>query len=323
MPDIFYPLQLLADWITYGLLGLEKGSQFASALDFFLYDVPKVLILLAVVIFAVSIIRSFFPPERTRKMLSHTNLFGGNVAAALLGIVTPFCSCSAVPLFIGFVESGVPLGVTFSFLVASPMINEVAIILLGGLFGWQIAGIYIVSGLFIAITSGIIIGKLGLESWVEPYVYEIRVGDAGEQEKPTWPERLTYARDYVVEIVGKVWPYVVVGIAIGAVMHGYVPDDFLAKYANAGNPLAVPLAVLIGVPLYGNAAGIVPLVGVLTQKGVSMGTSLAFLMAVVGLSLPEAIILKKVLKPKLIAVYFGVNAVGIVSIGYLFNFILR
>ena len=323
MPDIFYPLQLLADWITYGLLGLEQGSKFASSLDFFLYDVPKVLILLAVVIFAVSLVRSFFPPEKTRKMLSHTHLFGGNVAAALLGIVTPFCSCSAVPLFIGFVESGVPLGVTFSFLVASPMINEVAIILLGGLFGWQVAGIYIVSGLFIAITSGIIIGKLGLESWVEPYVYEIRVGDAGEQEKPTWPERLTYARDYVAEIVGKVWPYVVVGIAIGAVMHGYVPDDFLAKYANAGNPLAVPLAVLIGVPLYGNAAGIVPLVGVLTQKGVSMGTSLAFLMAVVGLSLPEAIILKKVLKPKLIAVYFGVNAVGIMAIGYLFNFILK
>ena len=323
MPDVFYPLQLLADWITYTLLALPAGGKFASSLDFFLYDVPKVLLLLATVIFAVSLVRSFFPPEKTRKLLSHTRLFGSNIAAALLGIVTPFCSCSAVPLFIGFVESGVPLGVTFSFLVASPMINEVAIILLGGLFGWQIAAMYIASGLFIAITSGIIIGKLGLESWVEPYVYEIRVGDAGEQEKPTWPERLAYARDYVAEIVGKVWPYVVVGIAIGAVMHGYVPDDFLARYANAGNPLAVPLAVLIGVPLYGNAAGIVPLVGVLTQKGVSMGTSLAFLMAVVGLSLPEAIILKKVLKPKLIAVYFGVNAVGIMAIGYLFNFVLR
>jgi uncharacterized protein len=323
MPDVFYPLQLLADWITYGLLGLPAGSKFASALDFFLYDVPKVLILLAVVIFAVAIVRSFFPPEKTRKMLSHTKLFGGNIAAALLGIVTPFCSCSAVPLFIGFVESGVPLGVTFSFLVASPMINEVAVILLWGLFGWQIAAIYIVAGLFIAVTSGIIIGKLGLESWVEPYVYEIRVGDAGEQEKPTWSERLTYARGYVAEIVGKVWPYVVVGIGLGAVMHGYIPDDFLAQYAGAGNPLAVPLAVIVGVPLYSNAAGVIPLVGVLTQKGVSMGTSLAFMMAVVGLSLPEAIILKKVLKPKLIAVYFGVNAAGIVAIGYLFNFILK
>ncbi len=323
MPDVFYPLQLLADWITYGLLGLPAGSKFASSLDFFLYDVPKVLILLAVVIFAVAIVRSFFPPEKTRKMLSHTKLFGGNIAAAMLGIVTPFCSCSAVPLFIGFVESGVPLGVTFSFLVASPMINEVAVILLWGLFGWQIAAIYIVAGLFIAITSGIIIGKLGLESWVEPYVYEIRVGDAGEQEKPTWPERLIYARGYVAEIVGKVWPYVVVGIGLGAIMHGYIPDDFLAQYAGAGNPLAVPLAVIIGIPLYSNAAGVIPLVGVLTQKGVSMGTSLAFMMAVVGLSLPEAIILKKVLKPKLIAVYFGVNAVGIVAIGYLFNFILK
>jgi uncharacterized protein len=321
--DVFYPLQLLADWITYTLLGLSPTSKLGMSVDFFLYDVPKVLILLAVVIFAVAIVRSFFPPEKTRKMLSHTRLYGGNVAAALLGIVTPFCSCSAVPLFIGFVESGVPLGVTFSFLVASPMINEVAIILLGGLFGWQIAALYIVSGLFIAITSGIIIGKLGLESWVEPYVYEIRVGDAGEQEKPTWSQRLTYARGYVAEIVGKVWPYVVVGIAVGAVMHGYIPDDFLAHYAGPGNPLAVPLAVAVGVPLYGNAAGLIPLVGVLTQKGVSMGTSLAFMMAVVGLSLPEAIILRKVLKPKLIAVYFGVNALGIVAIGYLFNFVLR
>jgi hypothetical protein len=321
--DPFYPLQLLADWITYTVLGLAPTGKLGMSVDFFLYDVPKVLILLAVVIFAVAIVRSFFPPEKTRKVLSHTKLYGGNIAAALLGIVTPFCSCSAVPLFIGFVESGVPLGVTFSFLVASPMINEVAVILLWGLFGWQIAAIYIVAGLFIAITSGIIIGKMGLESWVEPYVYEIRVGDAGEQEKPTWPERLAYARGYVVEIVGKVWPYVVVGIGVGAVMHGYIPDDFLAKYAGSGNPLAVPLAVLVGIPLYSNAAGVIPLVGVLTQKGVSMGTALAFMMAVVGLSFPEAIILKKVLKPKLIAVYFGVNAVGIMAIGYLFNFILK
>jgi len=321
--DPFYPYQLLADWITYRVLGLAHGSKLGASVDFFLFDVPKVLTLLAVVIFFVAIIRSYFPPERTRKLLSHSRLYGGNVAAAALGIVTPFCSCSAVPLFIGFVESGVPLGVTFSFLVASPMINEVAIILLAGMFGWKIAAIYIVSGLIIAITSGIVIGKLGLESWVEEYVYQIRMGDAGELPEETWRERLTYARDYVGEIVGKVWPYVVGGIAIGAVMHGYIPDDFLAKYANAGNPFAVPLAVLVGVPLYSNAAGVVPLVGVLTQKGVAIGTSLAFMMAVVGLSLPEAIILRKVLKPKLIAVYFGVNAVGIMAIGYLFNAILR
>jgi uncharacterized membrane protein YraQ (UPF0718 family) len=292
------------------------------SLNFFLYDVPKVLILLAVVIFFVAIIRSFFPPERTRKYLLHSRLYAGNVLAASLGIVTPFCSCSAVPLFIGFVESGVPLGVTFSFLVASPMINEVAIILLGGMFGWKIAAIYIVSGLSIAIVSGIIIGKLGLESWVEDYVYEIRMGEAAEIPEQTWPERISYARSYAKEIVGKVWPYVVGGIGVGALMHGYIPDDFLATYANAGNPLAVPLAVLVGIPLYSSAAGVVPLIGVLTQKGVAIGTSLAFMMAVVGLSLPEAIILRKVLKPKLIAVYFGVNAIGIVTIGYLFNRLL-
>ena len=321
--DPFYPLQLFSDWLTYSVLSLSPTSKLGMSVDFFLYDVPKVLLLLAVVIFGVAIIRSFFPPEKTRALLSHSRLYGGNVAAALLGIVTPFCSCSAVPLFIGFVESGVPLGVTFSFLVASPMINEVAIILLFGMFGWKIAALYIVSGLFIAITSGIIIGKMGLESWVEEYVYQIRMGDAGELPDETWPERLSYAVGYVKEIVGKVWPYVVVGIGLGAVMHGYIPDDFLAQYAGPGNPLAVPLAVIVGVPLYSNAAGVVPLIGVLTQKGVAIGTSLAFMMAVVGLSLPEAIILRKVLKPKLIAVYFGVNAVGIMAIGYLFNVILR
>jgi uncharacterized membrane protein YraQ (UPF0718 family) len=320
--DPFYPLQLLSDWLTFTVLGLDPESSPGAAVNFFLYDVPKVLILLAVVIFFVAIIRSFFPPERTRKYLSHSKLYAGNAMAATLGIVTPFCSCSAVPLFIGFVESGVPLGVTFSFLVASPMINEVAIVLLGGMFGWQIALLYIASGLVLAITSGIIIGKLGLESWVEPYVYEIRMGEAGDLPEQSWPERLAYARGYVKEIVGKVWPYVVVGIGVGAVMHGYIPDDFLAQYANAGNPLAVPLAALIGVPLYGNAAGVVPIIGVLTQKGVSIGTSLAFMMAVVGLSLPEAIILRKVLKPKLIAVYFSVNAAGIILIGYLFNYVL-
>ena len=321
--DPFYPLQLLSDWLTYSVLGLAPTSQLGMSVDFFLFDVPKVLILLAVVIFFVAIIRSFFPPEKTRKVLSHPRLFGGNIAAALLGIVTPFCSCSAVPLFIGFVESGVPLGVTFSFLVASPMINEVAIILLWGLFGWKITLLYIVSGLFIAITSGIIIGKLGLESWVEEYVYQIRVGDAGELAEQTWPEKFAYARGYVAEIVGKVWPYVVVGIGLGAVMHGYIPNDFLVQYAGPNNPFAVPLAVLVGVPLYSNAAGVIPLVSVLVEKGMAMGTVLAFMMAVVGLSLPEAIILRKVLKPKLIAVYFGINAVGIVAIGYLFNLVLR
>lgn len=321
--DVFAPLQWLSDRITFDLLKLAPESHIGAAVNFFLFDVPKVLILLAVVIFFVAIIRSFFPPEKTRKYLSHSKLYAGNVAAALLGIVTPFCSCSAVPLFIGFVESGVPLGVTFSFLVASPMINEVAIVLLFGLFGWKIAALYVVSGLVIAITSGIIIGKMGLESWVEEYVYQIRMGEAGELPEQSWKDRVAYAVGYVKEIVGKVWPYVVVGIGIGAVMHGYIPDDFLVEYAGPNNPFAVPLAVLIGVPLYSNAAGVIPLVSVLTEKGMAMGTVLAFMMAVVGLSLPEAIILRKVLKPKLIAVYFGINAVGIIATGYLFNAVLH
>lgn len=320
--DLFAPFQWLADILTYSVLSLERGSHLAASVNFFLYDVPKVLALLAVVIFMVAIIRSFFPPEKTRDMLSRSRLYGGNVAAAMLGIVTPFCSCSAVPLFIGFIESGVPLGVTFSFLVASPMINEVAVVLLGGMFGWKIAAIYVAAGLSIAITSGVVIGKLGLESWVEEYVYQIRMGETADPATPTWAERIAYARSYVAEIVGKVWPYVMGGIAVGAMIHGFVPDDFLARYASETNPFAVPVAVLVGVPLYSNAAGIVPLLDVLTDKGVATGTALAFMMATVALSVPEAIILRKVLKPRLIAVFFGINAVGIIAIGYLFNAIL-
>lgn len=320
--DPFKPLELLANWLTYDVFGLARDGRLGSALAFFLYDVPKVLLLLAVVVFVVAIIRSYFPPERTRKYLSHTRLYLGNVAAAAFGIVTPFCSCSAVPLFIGFVESGVPLGVTFSFLVASPMVNEVALILLFGMFGWKVALLYLVSGLSIAIVSGIIIGKLGMERYVEEYVYQIKVG---ETDAPvlTRSERIAYARDYVKQIVGKVWPYVVGGIAVGAFMHGYVPDDFLVRYAGPDNPFAVPLAVLIGVPLYSNAAGVIPIVSVLVDKGMAMGTVLAFMMAVVALSLPEMIILRKVLKPRLIAVFIGVNAIGITIVGYLFNWILR
>lgn len=321
--DPFKPLLLLAEWLTYDVLGLARSSRLGEALAFFLYDVPKVLILLAVIVFIVAIVRSFFPPERTKKYLSHQKLYAGNVAAALLGIVTPFCTCSAVPLFIGFVEAGVPLGVTFSFLVASPMINEVAIVLLWGLFGWKITALYIGSGLLIAILSGIIIGQLGLESWVEDYVYKLRMGEAAELPEQTWRDRAEFAREHVKDIVGKVWPFVVGGIAVGAFMHGYVPDGFLVKYAGPENPLAVPVAVLLGVPLYSNAAGIIPLVSVLTEKGMALGTVLAFMMAVVGLSLPEAIILRKVLKPKLIAVYFGVNAAGIIITGYLFNLVLH
>jgi uncharacterized protein len=319
--DIFYPLQWLSDLVTYRLLGLSPASKLGSSVDFFLYDVPKILLMLAVIVFAVAIIRSFFPPEKTRKALSHTNLYVGNVLAAALGTVTPFCSCSAVPLFIGFVESGVPLGVTFSFLIASPMVNEVALILLFGMFGWRIAAIYLLSGLGVAIVGGIVIGRLGMEDQVEDYVHKIKMG-ASDAPELTWPDRIAYARGYVGEIVGKVWPYVVGGIALGAIMHGYIPTDALARYAGPGNPLAVPIAVLIGIPLYSNAAGVIPLVSVLVDKGVAMGTVLAFMMAVVGLSLPEVIILRKVIKPKLIAVFLGINFVTITAIGYLFNWLI-
>lgn len=319
--DVFYPLQWLAEWVTYDVIGIAEGTRVGAAVAFFLYDVPKILLLLAVIVFAVAIVRSFFPPEKTRARLSRTRLFGGNVLAASLGVVTPFCSCSAVPLFIGFVESGVPLGVTFSFLIASPMVNEVALILLFGMFGWRIALLYLMSGLTVAIIGGIAIGKLGLEHLVEEYVYQVKVGET-EVVEPTWRERLIYARDYVKEIVSKVWPYVVGGIAVGAIMHGYIPTDALARYAGADNPFAVPLAVLVGIPLYSNAAGIVPLISVLTEKGVAMGTVLAFMMAVVGLSVPEFIILRKVLKPKLIAIFAGINFVTITAIGYLFNLVI-
>jgi len=319
--DIFAPLEALANWLTFDVIGLAHGSHFGEALAFFLYDVPKILLMLAAIVFIVAIIRSYFPPEKTRKYLSNTRLYAGNVLAAAFGVVTPFCSCSAVPLFIGFVESGVPLGVTFSFLVASPMVNEVALVLLLGMFGWKIAGLYLVAGLTVAIVSGILIGKLGLEHLVEEYVYNIKVGE-GVIEELTWKDRVSYARGYVAEIVGKVWPYVVVGIAIGGFMHGFLPEDFLVRYAGPGNPFAVPIAVLLGVPLYSNAAGVIPIVSVLVDKGMAMGTVLAFMMAVVALSLPEMIILRKVIKPKLIGIFIAINAVGIIAVGYLFNAVL-
>jgi uncharacterized membrane protein YraQ (UPF0718 family) len=319
--DIFAPLEALANWLTFDVIGLAHGSHFGEALAFFLYDVPKILLMLATIVFVVAIIRSFFPPEKTRKYLSNTRLYVGNVLAAAFGVVTPFCSCSAVPLFIGFVESGVPLGVTFSFLVASPMVNEVALVLLLGMFGWKIAALYLVAGLTVAIISGIVIGKLGLEHLVEEYVYTIKVGE-GVVEELTWRDRVAYAKGYVGEIVGKVWPYVVVGIAIGGFMHGFLPEDFLVRYAGPGNPFAVPIAVLLGVPLYSNAAGVIPIVSVLVDKGMAMGTVLAFMMAVVALSLPEMIILRKVIKPKLIGIFIAINAVGIIAVGYLFNAIL-
>lgn len=316
--DIFAPLQWLSDRITYGLLGLDPASRLGSAVNFFFYDVPKILLLLSTIVFVVAIVRSYFPPEKTRRYLSHSHEYVGNVLAAALGVVTPFCSCSAVPLFIGFVESGVPLGVTFSFLIASPMVNEVALVLLLGMFGWKVAGLYLVSGLVVAIAGGIVLGRLGLDDQIEEYVRSIRMGEADVPEM-TWPERLSYARGYVTDILSTVWPYVLVGIAIGGFMHGFIPADALARYAGVGNPLAVPVAVAMGIPLYSNAAGAIPIVSVLVDKGVAMGTVLAFMMAVTALSIPEFIILRKVMKPKLIAIFIGINFVTITLTGYLFN----
>ena len=312
-------LKDFASYITYGLMHLERGSQLGDAIEFFIYDTIKIILLLAIIIFVVSFIRSFFSPEKTKKILSNKKEFMGNILAALLGIFTPFCSCSAVPLFIGFIEAGVPLGVTFSFLISSPMINEVAVVLLWGLFGWKIAAIYMVTGLLVAIVGGFIIGKLKLEKWVEEYVYKFNFGPKKELIKQTLKERLLYAKLNTVDILKRVWLFIIIAIAIGGFIHGYVPQDLLVNYAGKGNPFAVPIAVALGVPLYSNAAGILPIVYALMEKGLSIGTVLAFMMAVTALSLPEMIILRKVLKIQLLAVFIGIMTVTIIAVGYLFN----
>ncbi|MDD2272099.1 MAG: permease [Desulfuromonadaceae bacterium] len=314
-------LKQFADWLVFDTIGLVPGTHSGEALNFFIYDTLKIFLLLTTIIFVVAIIRSSFPPERTKRMLSHKREYVGNVLAALLGIVTPFCSCSAVPLFIGFVESGVPLGVTFSFLISSPMVNEIALIMLWGLFGWKIALIYISTGLLVAIIGGIIIGKMKMEKYVQDYVWEMQVGKT-EIVKQTFREKLEYARGYTFELLKKIWPYVVIGVGLGAFIHGYAPQDFLVRYAGRDNMFAVPLAVLVGVPLYSNAAGVIPIVHALMEKGMAIGTVLAFMMAVTALSLPEAIILKNVLKNRLLVVFFGTVAVAIICVGYLFNAIL-
>ncbi|MGZ3494414.1 MAG: permease [Thermodesulfobacteriota bacterium] len=314
-------LKKFADYVVFNLLSLKPETHLGEAINFFVYDTIKVFFLLSVIIFFVAIIRSYFPPEKTRRILSRKQQYIGNVFAALLGIVTPFCSCSAIPLFIGFVESGVPLGVTFSFLVSSPMINEVALVLLLGLFGWRIAFTYIGTGLIIAIISGIVIGKLKMEKYVQDYVYQVKVGSV-EIENQSFRQKIEYAKDYTLGLLKKIWPYILVGIGIGGFIHGYVPSNFLVKYAGPGNPFAVPVAVLIGVPLYSNAAGTIPIVQALMGKGMPMGTVLAFMMAVTALSFPEAVILKNVLKMRLLLLFFGIVALAIVGVGYFFNAIL-
>ncbi|MFA5936383.1 MAG: permease [Candidatus Paceibacterota bacterium] len=321
--NIFYPIQLFAGWLTYTVLEFTPNTLQGNAVNFFIFDIIKIFFLLSVIIFIVSIIRSYLPPEKIRLILSHKNKYVGNILASLLGIITPFCSCSAIPLFLGFIQAGVPLGTTFSFLVASPMINEVALILLLGMFGWKIALIYIVSGLIISIFSGIIIGKLKVENLVESFVYQNSVNKNTDLPTMTKKERIIYARNYTLNILKKVWPYILIGIGVGAWIHGYVPTDFLAQYAGSDKWYAVPLAVIIGIPLYSNAAGIIPLVSTLTEKGVSIGTTLAFMMSVTVLSLPEFMILKKVMKLKLIFIFAGIVGIGIMFTGFLFNLILK
>lgn len=314
-------IQPLSTWLTYSAFHLPAG-RLGDSVAFFLYDVPKILLLLSGMIFLISIVRTFFSPERTRSLLGGKRQGIGNVLAAMLGIVTPFCSCSAVPLFIGFVESGIPLGVTFSFLVAAPTINEVAIVLLFGLFGWKTAGLYILSGLVIAIIAGFIIGRLKVERYVEDFVWKIHSQGEFAGEKLTWPVRFSRAWVSVKEIVNKVWLYVIVAIAIGAAIHGYVPENALAGILGKQAWWSVPAAVLIGIPLYSNAAGMIPIVSALIGKGAALGTALAFMMSVVGLSLPEAILLRRVLKPPLLIIFYGTVAIAIIITGYLFNWIL-
>lgn len=319
---VYRNLQATTDWFIDDVLGLVKGEHLTEALRFFIFEFPKVILLLTLIIFLVGIIRTFFIPERTRKALEGKKTITGNMMAAALGIVTPFCSCSAIPLFLGFVESGVPLGVTFSFLIAAPMINEVAIVLLYGMFGWKVAAIYVGTGLVIAILAGWVIGLLKLEKWVESWVYQTHIGNNGmEEDKLRFHKRIALGYSAVKEIVGKVWIYVALGILVGAGAHGYVPEEFMASLMGKSAWYSVPLSVLIGIPLYSNAAGIVPIVSVLIEKGASLGTALAFMMSVIGLSLPEMIILRKVLKLPLIFTFIAVVGTGIMIVGYLFNYI--
>jgi hypothetical protein len=319
---LYFNLEKLAILIVDSLLKLPQDNHLTRAISFFIFEVPKVLLLLILIVFVVGIVRTYFSPERTRKILGGKKLFAGNVSASLLGIVTPFCSCSAIPLFLGFVESGVPLGVTFSFLIAAPMINEVALVLLFGLFGWKTALMYVSTGLVIAMFAGFVIGRLRLEKYIEDWVYKTKVGiTETETTKISFEQRINSGIDAVKEIVGKVWIYIVIGIAVGAGIHGYVPENFMASLMGKSAWWSVPAAVVIGIPMYSNAAGIIPIVQALLEKGASLGTVLAFMMSVIGLSLPETIILKKVLKIQLIVVFISVVAVGIIIVGYLFNLI--
>ena len=322
---VLYSLNLpFWDWLLYDVFGMDPEARLTETLHFFLYDTVKIVLLLTGIIFIVTVLRSYMSVERTRALLGGKREGVGNVMAAGLGVVTPFCSCSAVPAFIGFVAAGVPIGVTLSFLIASPLANEIAIGLLWSLFGWQIAAIYVVAAVSIAIVAGFILGRLHVERWVEPFVFETTL--RGQPIDPaaglTFDQRITMGIEEVAAILRRIWPYLLVGIGLGAIIHGWVPTDFFTTYANADNPFGVLVAVAIGVPLYSNAAGIMPLVEVLYGKGMPMGTVLAFMMSVVALSLPEMILLRRVLQPKLLGLFVAVVATGIVLVGYLFNALL-
>lgn len=321
---IYHRLQPLADWLT-AQLPVERHSHTGEAIAFFLYDVPKVMMLLTLIVFAMGVVRSFFSPEKTRALLSGKREGVGNVLSAGLGILTPFCSCSAVPLFIGFVSAGVPLGVTFSFLIAAPMVNEVALVLLFGLVGWQVAATYLAFGLGIAVVAGFVIGKLNLEGWLQDWVRDIHSGagavDMPEGERLTMVDRYRLGIQAVKEIFGKVWVWILLGIAMGALIHGYVPEDLMVRIMGADAWWSVPAAVVMGIPMYTNAAGVIPIVEALLGKGAALGTVLAFMMSVIALSLPEMIILKQVLTYRLIAVFIGVVGSGILAVGFLFNLI--
>jgi len=320
---LYRQLEPFSQFFAYGLLGLERGSHLGEAISFFVYDTPKVLMLLTIIVYFVGILRTFFTPERTRKVLAGKRESVGNVFAACLGVVTPFCSCSAVPLFIGFVSAGVPLGVTFSFLIAAPMVNEIALVLLYGLLGWKVAALYMGTGLAIAMVAGWVIGRLKLENHIEDWVANIRTDpNLVPDNHMTFNDRAKAGWIAVKDIVGKVWLYVVLGIAVGAAIHGYVPENFMAKIMGKDAWWSVPAAVVIGIPMYSNAAGIIPVVQALLGKGAALGTVLAFMMSVIALSLPEMVILRKVLKPRLIGAFIAVLGMGILLVGYLFNAVI-
>jgi uncharacterized protein len=321
---VYLELKRFSEYSAFTVFRLTPGTHLGDAVAFFCLDTPKVIMLLTLIVFGIGIVRSFFTPDKTRAVLVGKKTIVGNIFAALLGVVTPFCSCSAVPLFIGFVQAGVPLGVTFSFLISAPMVNEIALVLLFGLFGWKVAALYLATGLSIALIAGTIIGKLGMEKHVEGWVYEMRMGNGpANARKLTWADRIDCGWQAVKDIVAKVWPYIVGGIFVGAGIHGYVPAGVMAKIMGAHAWWSVPLAVIIGIPMYSNAAGIIPIVEALLAKGAALGTVLAFMMSVIGLSLPEMVILRKVLKPTLIATFIGVMGAGIMIVGFLFNVVLK